>query len=90
MLYFIIMTLHSLFQIMATAKTETDLRLRLMDNLGQDFGVQRWGIYLEDEENNLVSSDVQGVSDRFIEIYQAIGKSVDPVLLLLVLQWWLS
>lgn len=65
---------------MATASTEAELRYLLMDNLHQYFGVQRWGIYLEDQENGLISYDVKGVSDRFVERYQQIGKSVDPVL----------
>ena len=73
------MTLQSLFQLIATAKTEAELRYGLMDRLGDLFGVQRWGIYLTDEENNLISSDTKGVSDRFIERYQKIGRSVDPV-----------
>lgn len=75
-----IMTLHSLFRDMATASTEPELRFRLMDCLGQYFGVQRWGIYLIDEEGSLVNCDAQGVSDRFVERYQKIGKSVDPIL----------
>ncbi|MEO0836374.1 MAG: LuxR C-terminal-related transcriptional regulator [Cyanobacteria bacterium J06642_3] len=74
------MTLHSLFHKIATASTEEKLRLSLMDHLSQCFGVQRWGIYLVDAENNLISSDVCGVSDRFIETYQQVGQAVDPVL----------
>ena len=74
------MTLHSLFQEMAMAATEEELRHKIMDNLGQHFGVQRWGIYLGDESNGLISCDVQGVSDRFVERYQQIGQGVDPVL----------
>ena len=74
------MKLHSLFQSMATAKTEAELRHRLTDCLGQHFGVQRWGIYLADKENNLISCDVRGVSNKFVERYQQSGKSVDPVL----------
>lgn len=74
------MTLHSLFQKMATASTEAELRFRLMDNLSQYFAVQRWGIYLGDEEKGLENYDARGVSDRFVERYQKIGKSVDPVL----------
>lgn len=56
------MTLHSLFQKMSTASTEAELRLKLMDNLSQYFAVQRWGIYLGDEERGLISCDVRGVS----------------------------
>lgn len=74
------MGLHSLFQLMATAKTEADLKFGLMDRLGQCFGVQRWGIYLTDVENNLTSCDVRGVSSNFVERYQKYGKSVDPLL----------
>ena len=74
------MSLHPLFQSMASAKTEAELKFRLMDNLSQCFGVQRWGIYLSDEANNLTSCDVQGVNNNFVERYQKIGKSVDPVL----------
>ena len=74
------MTLHLLFQSMAKAKTEAELRYKLMDNLSQHFRVQRWGIYLTDEENNLTISDTKGVSDRFVETYQAIGRPIDPVL----------
>ncbi|NEQ75835.1 MAG: GAF domain-containing protein [Okeania sp. SIO2C9] len=65
---------------MATASTEAELRFKLMDNLSQYFAVQRWGIYLGDEQSGLISCDVRGVSDRFVERYQQIGKSVDPVL----------
>jgi DNA-binding CsgD family transcriptional regulator len=74
------MTLHSLFQKMATASTEEELRFRVIDDISQYFGVQRWGIYLVDEDNSLISCDVRGVSDRFVERYQQIGKSIDPVL----------
>jgi hypothetical protein len=74
------MTLHSLFQKMATASTEAELRFKVMDDLSPYFGVQRWGIYLVDEDNSLISCDVLGVSDRFVERYQQIGKSIDPVL----------
>lgn len=51
-----------------------------MDRVGEDFGVQRWGIYLLDGENGLASVDTQGVSDTFVEKYQKVGKAVDPVL----------
>lgn len=51
-----------------------------MDGVSEYFGVQRWGIYLLNEENCLASFDVEGVSDTFVERYEKIGKSVDPVL----------
>jgi DNA-binding CsgD family transcriptional regulator len=73
-------SLHPLFQAIATAPTEQCLRSRFMDDVSEHFGVQRWGIYLLDAENGLASVDAEGVSDDFVERYQAIGKSVDPVL----------
>lgn len=73
-------SLHSLFQAIATAQSEQALRFRFMDGVSEYFGVQRWGIYLLNEENCLASFDVEGVSDAFVERYEKIGKSVDPVL----------
>ena len=73
-------SLHCLFENLATASTEQQLRNRLMDNVREHFGVQRWGLYLFDENNNLKCCDVVGVSDRFIKRYEAIGRCVDPVL----------
>ena len=74
------MNLHYLFQIMATARTEAELRFRLMDNFQEKFGVQRWGIYLFSDRQNFFSADAYGVSDKFIARYQQYGKAVDPVL----------
>ena len=51
-----------------------------MDNISRHFGIQRWGIYLLDEQHQLASVDVEGVSDQFVERYQAVGKEVDLVL----------
>ncbi len=73
-------SLQSLFRNLAAASTEAELSSCLMDNISEHFGVQRWGLYLLDEQNNLASFDVVGVSSDFVERYDAIGKSVDPVL----------
>lgn len=73
-------SLHSLFQAIATAPTEEMLRDRFMDGVNEYFWVQRWGIYLLDDENRLASFDVVGVSDAFVERYEQIGRAVDPVL----------
>lgn len=73
-------SLQSLFHSLATAKTELNLRHRLMDSVNQHFAVERWGIYLSNEQNELLSCDVYGVSDAFVERYQKFGKAVDPVL----------
>lgn len=73
-------SLHPFFQAIATAPTEQALRFRFMDGVSDYFGVQRWGIYLLDDENRLAGFDVTGVSDAFVERYERIGRSVDPVL----------
>ena len=72
--------LSPLFQAIATAPTEQALRFRVMDSISEYFGVQRWGIYLLDADNELASIDARGVSDAFVEQYQKVGKFVDPVL----------
>jgi DNA-binding CsgD family transcriptional regulator len=72
--------LYPFFQAIATAPTEEALRFRFMDGVSEYFGVQRWGIYLLNEENQFASVDVQGVSDAFVERYEKFGKAVDPVL----------
>ena len=73
-------SLQPLFQAIATAPTEQELRFRFMDGVSEHFGIQRWGIYLLDEQNCLASFDVKGVSDAFVERYEKIGRPVDPVL----------
>ena len=72
--------LHSWFQSLAAASTEQELRSCLMDNVSEHFGVQRWGLYLLDQHHKLASFDVVGVSNQFVERYDAIGKAIDPVL----------
>lgn len=51
-----------------------------MDGVSTHFGVQRWGIYLLDQQQSLSSYDAEGVSSAFVERYNQIGKSVDQVL----------
>jgi DNA-binding CsgD family transcriptional regulator len=65
---------------MADASTEEALRFRFIDGISQHFNIQKWGIYLANEEQHLADYDVVGVSDAFVERYDAIGRSVDPVL----------
>ena len=72
--------IHSFYQNLAAATTKSELRSCLIDNISQYFGVQRWGLYLLDEDNNLASFDAVGVSSQFVARYDAIGKAVDPVL----------
>jgi DNA-binding CsgD family transcriptional regulator len=46
-----------------------------MDGVSESFGIQRWGIYLLGDENY-----AESVDDDFVDRYQKLGKSVDPVL----------
>ena len=73
-------SLHGLFRAIATASDELQLRLRYMDTAGEVFGVQRWGIYLLDDQSRIASVEVYGVSDTFVERYEAVGRAVDPVM----------
>jgi DNA-binding CsgD family transcriptional regulator len=73
-------SLHALFRAIATASDERELRLRYMDTVGETFGAQRWGIYLLDDQARLAGVDVYGVSDTFVERYEALGRAVDPVM----------
>lgn len=73
-------SLHALFQAIATASDERELRSRYMDTVGEVFGSQRWGIYLLDDDSRLACVDVYGVSDTFVERYEAVGRAVDPVM----------
>ncbi|MGK7873071.1 MAG: LuxR C-terminal-related transcriptional regulator [Xenococcaceae cyanobacterium] len=73
-------SVHSLIQAIATAKDERELRLRFMDTVGEYFGVQRWGIYLLDEQSRLAQADVQGIPDSFIDLYEEVGRAIDPVM----------
>ncbi|NEU75606.1 LuxR family transcriptional regulator [Hassallia byssoidea VB512170] len=73
-------SLQSLFQAIALARNEQELRHRFMDGISDNFDVQRWGIYLLDEHENLASVDVRGVKDVFVERYEKVGRAVDPVL----------
>jgi DNA-binding CsgD family transcriptional regulator len=74
------MNLHGLFHAIATAPTEQALRSRFMDHISTHFQAERWGIYLFNDQKMFASSDVHGVSDAFVERYEQVGRSVDPVL----------
>ena len=72
--------LQALFNAIATAKTEQELRERFMDRVGEFFRVQRWGIYLLNETLHPAQMEVYGLPDQFVECYEAVGREVDPVL----------
>ncbi len=74
--------LHNLFDAIATAKNEHQLRMRFMDMVGEHFGVQRWGIHMFNENNSYIAVEIRGLPnvDRFVERYAEFGRNVDPVL----------
>lgn len=72
--------LQSLFQAIANSRDEQELINCFMGGVSENFHVQRWGIYLLDEQSNLASVDVHGVKDAFVERYEKVGRAVDPVL----------
>jgi DNA-binding CsgD family transcriptional regulator len=73
-------SLQYLFHAIANARDEQELRLCFMDTVGEHFGVQRWGIYLLDEQSRLAEVDVNGVPDVFVERYEEVGRALDPVM----------
>ncbi|MBE9053309.1 LuxR family transcriptional regulator [Nostocales cyanobacterium LEGE 11386] len=75
-------SLHSLFQTLASAPNQHQLRLCFMDGIGEHFHIQRWGIYLFDEQSRYASVDIHGLpnADTFVELYEKVGRAVDPVL----------
>ncbi len=56
-------SLQALFHAIAQARDQRELQLRFMDNVGEYFGVQHWGIYLFDQQFRLAEVDAVGVPD---------------------------
>lgn len=55
-------TLQTVFDAIANVKTEPELQLAVMETVGEHFDVQRWGIYLFDEQPE-VRVNAQGLPD---------------------------
>ncbi len=55
-------SLHTVFDAIAETQTEAELHLAVMETVGEHFDVQRWGIYLLDEQPE-VKINPQGVAD---------------------------
>lgn len=53
-----------------------------MNTAAELFNVQRWGIYLLDEQSCFAAVDVRGIPDvdAFIDCYEKVGREVDLVL----------
>lgn len=55
-------SLHALFNAIALAQNEQELRLAVMNTVGEHFGVERWGLYLLDDLST-VDVDVQNIPE---------------------------
>ena len=53
-------SLHAAFAAIANVRNEQELKLALMDKIGEHFGVQHWGIYLIDDQSK-TEIDVPGI-----------------------------
>jgi DNA-binding CsgD family transcriptional regulator len=75
-------SLHSFFQAIADARDEQELRLQIMDELGEHFQAQYWGLCLLNEESHAAEVQMQGGADTegFIADYNTLARKVDPVL----------
>jgi DNA-binding CsgD family transcriptional regulator len=74
--------LQLLFSAIAQTISEETLRTLFIDTIGHHFQSHRWGIYLYSPQGQFTSADTYGIRnvDAFLERYQSVGKSVDPVL----------
>ena len=75
-------SLYDLFQTLASASNEDEVKFRLMDrNIGEYFGAQDWGLYLYDSQFRLASVDICGIKnvDEFLERFQEATRDNDPL-----------
>ena len=75
-------SLHGLFQAIAAAQDEQELRQCFMQEAGEHFAAHCWGLCLVNEESQFAEVDLQGGPDvkGFAERYEQIGRRSDPVL----------
>ncbi|MBD1862917.1 MULTISPECIES: LuxR C-terminal-related transcriptional regulator [Trichocoleus] len=73
---------HNFFQAIAAASDEKALRLLFMKEAGEYFGAECWGLCLLNEQSQAAEVDIQGGPnvDAFVQRYEKIGRSTDPVL----------
>ncbi len=73
-------SLDRLFQTLAFADDEDEVKFRLMDkSVGEYFGAQDWGINLYDRQFRLISIDICGIRnvDKFVKRFQDVGRDND-------------
>lgn len=72
--------LHALFQAIAKANNEQELRSRFMGAAGEIFEAQHWGIHLLDNALQTLEVDVHGLPDTFVNRYEEVGRAIDPIM----------
>lgn len=75
-------SLHHFFQVIADARHEQELRLHIMDELGEYFQAQYWGLCLLNEDSQSAEVQMQAGADTedFVEDYNRLARKADPVL----------
>jgi DNA-binding CsgD family transcriptional regulator/GAF domain-containing protein len=72
--------LRKLLHAIASAKSASELKLRIMDGVAEPFGGGATGLYLFGPDGNLAELHARGVRDRFILVYEQMGRGNDPIL----------
>ncbi|HEY9611077.1 LuxR C-terminal-related transcriptional regulator [Allocoleopsis sp.] len=70
-------SLHTLFDAIASARDERELRLAVMDTVEKYFGVQRSGIYLLNDPSPLAEVDVRSIPEACVERNPVLGYVVE-------------
>ena len=75
-------SLHALFQTIAQAGDERELRSRVMDAVGEYFQAQCWSLCLVDEQRQSAAVDTHGIADveGFVARYGNVDRAADPVM----------
>lgn len=69
-----------LFNRLAIAKSELELRSRFMDASGELFGAKAWGFTLFGNDHEIAGFDLQGLPDDFVDSYGEMGIQADPIM----------
>ncbi len=75
-------SLQGLFQTIAQARDERELRSRVMDAVGDYFQAQCWSLCLVDERRQSAAVDTHGIADvdAFVARYGNVDRAADPVM----------
>lgn len=62
------------------ATSAHEVKLRVLDHIGEVFGAGALGIYVFGPDGNLTELHSRGVRDGFILVYEQLGREHDPIL----------